>query len=212
MSEGNEPMEKKGSMKRLLASQIGKYVFFAILVVVILGGLAMGLKKVISFDSKTTKIGYEDMGELATQSAYCTEVNVTDASRKLWKIEIPFTQSKYIYSYDFIIKAGFDFEQITCKEVGENKVIVTMPEVKVLSNELVDGSFKVFHEDESIFRQVTLEENNEALENMKKNAEKNAIANGLYDNAKENAEVILRGFLSGLYDLDVYTIEFQYQE
>ena len=212
MSEGNEPMEKKGSMKRLLASQIGKYVFFAILVVVILGGLAMGLKKVISFDSKTTKIGYEDMGELATQSAYCTEVNVTDASRKLWKIEIPFTQSKHIYSYDFIIKAGFDFEQITCKEVGENKVIVTMPEVKVLSNELVDGSFKVFHEDESIFRQVTLEENNEALENMKKNAEKNAIANGLYDNAKENAEVILRGFLSGLYDLDVYTIEFQYQE
>lgn len=40
-------------------------------------------------DSETAKIGFEDIGELATQSAYCTEVNVTEAARELFGVEIP---------------------------------------------------------------------------------------------------------------------------
>ena len=35
--------------------------------------------------------------------------------------------------------------------------------------------------DESIFRQITLEENNEALEALKQDAQDNAVANGLLD-------------------------------
>ncbi len=169
-----------------------------------------GFRKYISSQNKITKIGFENIGELATQSAYCTEVNVTEAAKELWGIEIPFTQSKYIYSYDFVIKAGFDFGQIQWKEEN-NKITVTLPEVKILSSAPVDGSFKLFHEQESIFKQVTLEENIASIESMKQQAEEEAIGNGLFENAKTNAEAMLRSFFGSVYDMNEYEIEFIYK-
>ena len=58
----------------------------------------IGVKKGVFSESQTTKIGFENIGELATQSSYCTQVNVTDSSKKLFGADIPFTNSKYIYS------------------------------------------------------------------------------------------------------------------
>lgn len=159
-------------------------------------------------ESKTTKIGFEDIGEMATQSAYCTEVNVTEDAKELYGMRIPFTQSKYIYSYDIVIKAGYDFNEIEWKE--KNKTIeVKLPEAKVLSNELDMDSFKVYHEEESIFSKITLEENNDAVKKMKLNAQENAIANGLLENARSNAETMLTGFFADEYDLDEYKIVFK---
>ena len=68
----------------------------ALIIIAVLGGISLGVKQVAFTDNKTTKLGFEDIGELATQEARCTEVNVTDQSKKLFGIKIPFTQSKYI--------------------------------------------------------------------------------------------------------------------
>lgn len=135
-------------------------------------------------------------------------MNVTEASRELFGFSIPFTQSKYIYSYDIIIKAGYDFEKIEW-EVNDHTIEVKMPEAKILSSEIDLDSFKVYHEDESAFRQVTLDENNEALKSMQEKAENDAVANGLLENAKSNAETILTGFFGGSYNLDEYTLTFK---
>lgn len=188
--------------------KIIKCAAFLIAVLIIIGGV-FGYRNYSASEAKTTEIGFENIGELATQSAYCTEVNVTDTSRELLGVKIPFTQSKYIYSYDFVIKAGMDFEKIVWDE-KDNKITVKLPEIKILSNEAVDDSFKVFHEKESVFRQVTLEENIGAIEQLKKNAVKDAIANGLYDNARANAETMLTAFFGNVYDMDKYQIEFIY--
>lgn len=186
--------------------KIIKYAAFLIAVLIIIG-CVFGYKNYSASEAKTTEIGFENIGELATQSAYCTEVNVTDTSRELLGVKIPFTQSKYIYSYDFVIKAGMNFEKISWDE-KDNKITVKLPEIKILSNEAVDDSFKVFHEKESVFRRVTLEENIGAIEQLKKNAVKDAIANGLYDNARANAETMLTAFFGNVYDMDKYQIEF----
>ena len=96
-----------------------------------------------SHSSKTTRLGFEDIGEMATQAAYTTQVNVTEGSRVLWGVTIPFTQSKYIYSYDVTIKAGIDFGGIDWDLDEEQKTIrVTMPETRVLSSEINLDSFK----------------------------------------------------------------------
>ena len=165
------------------------------------------VKNSSSNQQKTTKIGFENVGELATQSAYCTQVNVTEAAREIFGLEIPFTQSKYIYSYDVLIKAGYDFSAIHWEEKDQT-IVVELPEPQILSTEIIDDSFQVYHEQESIFRQISLTENNEALQNMKENAQKDAIANGLLDNARDNAETILTGFFGNAYDLGTYQIQF----
>ena len=45
-----------------------------------------------------------------------------------------------------MIKAGYDFKDIKWSEKGD-KIEVTLPEVKVLSNEIDLDSFKVYHEE-----------------------------------------------------------------
>lgn len=162
-------------------------------------------------ESVTKKISFEDIGELATQVAYCTEVNVTEGDREFFGVTIPFTKSTYIYSYDVVIKAGFDFTEIDYFVNEEtNEIEVIMPEVKILSNELNTDSFKLYYENESVFKQITMSETNDALLNLKKNAETNAIANGLLENAKTNAEEILKGFFSNAYPNKEMIIKFTY--
>lgn len=198
---------KKG-ISSFLSGNITRKVLLVIVVILLLCGVILGVKKFMSSESKTTKLRLEDIGELVTQSAYCTEVNVTDASRKLFGVDIPFTQSKYIYSYDVIVRAGIDFSEIEWS-VGEDKIEVRLPEAKVMGETAIaPDSFKIYHEKESIFRQIPLEETNEAIKNLQKTAETDAIANGLLENATENAKRILEGFFASQYDLDIYKIEF----
>ena len=80
--------------------------------------------------------------------------------------------------------------------------------MEILSSELDTDSFEVYLEDESIFREITLSETNEAIQELVKNAEEDAVANGLLENARANAETILTGFFASAYDLDEYEIVF----
>ena len=201
-----EKKTKNSKVSRFVSRNFGTILKLALLIAIV-AAIGVGVRVINVSESKTTKIGFEDIGEMATQSAYCTEVNVTEDAKELYGMRIPFTQSKYIYSYDIVIKAGYDFNEIEWKE--KNKTIeVKLPEAKVLSNELDMDSFKVYHEEESIFSKITLEENN-AVKKMKLNAQENAIANGLLENARSNAETMLTGFFADEYDLDEYKIVFK---
>ena len=167
------------------------------LVAVLAVGIGAGyLGNNLIHDGKTTQLTFEDIGELATQAAYCTEVNVTQAERELFGLSIPFTQSKYIYSYDVILKAGYDFSQITYEVDEESQTIeVRLPQVQILSSELDLDSFQVYEEDESIFRPIRLEETNAAMQQMQQRAEGGTPSQtGLLDNARANAELVLTGF------------------
>ena len=204
--KGNTSEKRRGiGILKVLLTQKVIGILCILVVITILG---LGVSRHFFTDSKTEKIGFENIGELATQSAYTTEIQVTEASRELFGVSIPFTQSKYIYSYDVVIKAGFDFNEIEWK-LTDHKIEVKLPEAKVLSSEIDLDSFRVYHEEESIFRKVTLEENNEALKSMQENAEKDAVANGLLENARTNAETILTAFFAGTYNPDEYEIIFQ---
>ena len=183
-------------------------VLIALVVVLAITVVGLGFKVTHTTESKTTKLGFEDIGEFATQSAYCTEVSATANARKLFGHNLPFTQINIVFSYDVVIKAGYDFSAITW-DVHDTTITVKLPEVKVLSCEVKEDSFKKYVEDESIFTPFTLDDNNNAMKALKETAQTDAIANGLYENARSNAETMLTTFFSSAYDMDQYTIEFQ---
>lgn len=181
-----------------------------ILLVIVAALLAAGWLSMRSYYEnkyKTTKLGFEDIGELATQECRTTQVNATKAAQEIFGVQIPFTQSQYIYSYDVTIKAGYDFSAITW-DVQGTTITVHLPEAQVLSCELDLDSFQVYYEKESVFRPITLEETNQDMTNLKANAQNDAIANGLLDNARENAETLLTAFFAQAYDLNEYTLTF----
>lgn len=167
----------------------------AIVLAVLIIGVAVGclVTSHLTTETKTTKIGFEDIGELDTQVAYCTVVDVIDDPREILGVEVPFTKSKYIYSYDVVVKAGLDFEKMDWKETG-GKIKVKMPEVYVTDSYIDEKSGRIYHEEESIFSPITLEEQMLARAELVETGMNDAIVNGLYDKAKENAEKMLTSF------------------
>ena len=196
--------------KRSTLSKV-KLVAGAAVLVALAATLTLGLGSMFRHEEKPTKLGFEDIGELATQAAYTTIVEDTDVSRELFGVSIPFTQSQLIYSYDVIVKAGLDFDQVKWT-VNESEIRVSMPEIRILGSELQFDSFKTYYEKESIFRPVKMEENNQAIQKMVKKAENTAVENGLLDNARENAELIIKGFIYQNFDSEEYQVTFAYEK
>ena len=122
--------ENKREKRKLTLPQLKLIVGSAALVVLTVL-LTLGLNSVFRHDEKPTHLGFEDIGELATQAAYLTIVEDIDASRELFGVKIPFTQTEIIYSYDVAVKAGLDFDQVEWEVNDEAKEIqVTMPEIR----------------------------------------------------------------------------------
>ncbi len=206
--------DKDGSicMKKTFGKKLTAGLLLLAAIAAVILAFWAGSSNSLSTEAKTTKIGFEDIGELATQEAYCTEVNVMEGSREIFGITIPFTQSKYIYSYDIIVKAGLDFSRIKWDSDDESKTItVTMPPVKVLGvPSIYTDTFKVYHEEESVFKKISLSDINISIGDMQQTATDDAVNNGLLEKAKDNAEKLLKALFVSRYD--EYNVKFIYPD
>ena len=159
--------------------------------------------------AKVTKLNLEDIGELATQAGYFTSVQTIRKSREVLGLEVPGTQSNYVYSYDGTIKAGYDFSKITAEVDEKNhEITVSLPACEILSTEIDEDSFVLYNDGANPFTSLKLEDVDKSNAELKKAARETAIKNGILENARTNAELLIRGFLAGLYDMKVYTVRF----
>ena len=192
-----------------------KFIIAVIIIILLCAVLVYTRKEAKSnyvSDEKITEIGFENIGELATQSVTTTTVRVETKDLKLFNVSIPLTQSKYIYTYNTTIKAGINFSDVKW-QLGDtddtsHNIYVDIPEVKTLSADIDLASFKVLHEENNIFSTITLTEHNDSLIQLRENALSDAINSGLYDRALDNAKTILTSFISQVYPSNEYNIIF----
>lgn len=192
-----------------------KFIIAVIIIILLCAVLVYTRKEAKSnyvSDEKITEIGFENIGELATQSVTTTTVRVETKDLKLFNVSIPLTQSKYIYTYNTTIKAGINFSDVKW-QLGDtddtsHNIYVDIPEVKTLSADIDLDSFKVLHEENNIFSPITLTEHNDSLIQLRENALSDAINSGLYDRALDNAKTILTSFISQVYPSNEYNIIF----
>lgn len=192
-----------------------KFIIAVIIIILLCAVLVYTRKEAKSnyvSDEKITEIGFENIGELATQSGTTTTVRVETKDLKLFNVSIPLTQSKYIYTYNTTIKAGINFSDVKW-QLGDtddtsHNIYVDIPEVKTLSADIDLDSFKVLHEENNIFSPITLTEHNDSLIQLRENALSDAINSGLYDRALDNAKTILTSFISQVYPSNEYNIIF----
>ena len=192
-----------------------KFIIAVIIIILLCAVLVYTRKEAKSnyvSDEKITEIGFENIGELATQSVTTTTVRVETKDLKLFNVSILLTQSKYIYTYNTTIKAGINFSDVKW-QLGDtddtsHNIYVDIPEVKTLSADIDLDSFKVLHEENNIFSPITLTEHNDSLIQLRENALSDAINSGLYDRALDNAKTILTSFISQVYPSNEYNIIF----
>ena len=115
------------------------------------------------------KSGLADIGELATEEYYYTGVESFDSSKSIKGFELPFTTTRFIYSYDGVIKAGIDFEEIEVEKDDLKKlIVVTLPPSRILSSEIDHDSFKLYDEKQSIFNPLKVGDVNDTIKDLKK--------------------------------------------
>ncbi len=162
-------------------------------------------------DTIIIKNSINDIGELATAD-YCYTLvqNTEKPKREVFGFEIPLTASKVIYSYDGVIKAGFDFSEIAVDvNTITKKIKCTLPEAKILSSDINYDSLNVYDENNNPFNAFTFEDMNLSISDLKQKAEDAATENGLLTRAVENARTLITSQISGLFEPNEYAIEFE---
>lgn len=222
----NESKKTSGKkvLKKIVNRIIHPNIISLIVVAVIVGGLFFFIGKVSNpkvepeHKEVVTQLSLKDIGTLSTQEAYVTVVEAMDEDRKPYDAEdapkVPFTNSVCVFSHDFQITAGYDFEKIKPnvepKTDGKKGVItVPLPDAKILTSGMLSDKEEVYYEKESIFNNLSEENKAELRAEMGDKAENIAIDNGLLDKAKSNAKKVLKNFIYNIYDSNDYDIVFE---
>ena len=213
MEENNVQKPKE----KVFSGKINRNLFLVCLVIIlicitIIAGMLVQTRK-NKVESRTVAFGLKDMGELVTQVGYFTNVQSNKNNRHLFGIDIPFTTSKYIYSYDGTVKAGLDFSKLEVTVDDANKIVtVKLPEVSIFDVNIDNESLKIYDESQSIFTPLHITDVNDAQIELKEEVRQTAIDNGILEEATKNAKTLISGFLSGTLDLKDYAIEFEEQK
>lgn len=178
-----------------------------LLIVIVLMGFII-FEKPISTTSRMTNFGLREIGELATQAGYFTSVQVIQDAKDFFGISLPFTEKKYVFSYDGTVKAGVDFREISIENAG-NEIHVHIPEAEIFGVQVDPESYTIYYEGESIFNKLKIEDVNEAQKSLEEEVREKAVTNGILENATNNARMLITGYLSAIYDLNEYNIVFE---
>lgn len=174
-----------------------KIIASIVAVVVLIGtGMVIQFKCSELFEKKEVTTQYitgklDDMGELTTQQiTYSAEQNVEEGT-------IPFiTKKGFTMQYNATMKAGIAFEEMSIK-VKKDKVVVTIPHAKVLSNQVDAKSIVFTDEKNALFNWKTEEDVADALALAEADVEENPTVDykDLLETADEHAEELIHKLL-----------------
>jgi len=161
----------------------------------------------ISVSGETINEGLRDIGTLNTYEYYFTHVGKYAETSQLFGYEVPFSESSYIYSYDGTVKAGLDFSEIIVEVDNDQKIItLTLPETEITGFEIDPDSFRLFDESISPINRISVSTLAGDISSIEIEEKQNAIDRGILDKAGENAELLLRDFMNGVYGAEGYTV------
>ena len=209
--------EEKKPKKRGISLWPIKTVIKVGVAIILLGlsfGLGMKLSTNFETQQKTTKFGLEDVGELVTQTCHATVLEDSKVNRDFFHLfDIPFTESRQIFSYDYEVDASVDFASIEYSVDEEKKEVkFTLSHAKVYKVAQKLDSFREYLDTESLFSRIDLTKHNEALKEMEEQAVEDCVGNKLLEAGDNNARRLLEAMVKGNKDYKDYEIVFEYRE
>ena len=153
--------------------------------------------------------GLNDMGVLVTEEYYFTEVVGFNSIKKFLNtdIELKFTESSYLVSYDGVVTAGFDFGAVTAEKDDAAKTIrIRIPAAEILGVDIDPESFQLHSEKTGFGNAPSVADFNASLIELESTAREKAAERGLLTRADENAKKVIETFVGSLVDLGQYRL------
>ncbi|MBS5988665.1 DUF4230 domain-containing protein [Anaerococcus hydrogenalis] len=196
-------IKKKSFIKSIL-------IGILLITTILFGAKYFSAKNENKIDNKLIQNRIESAKELTTLKYSYTNMGQFENSSKIYGYDLPFTQKKFIVSYDGMISYGVDLEKMDVKVSGKN-INIKLPKSKVLSHEIYEDSLKIFDQKTSIFNPIKLEDYNDFSKTQKKSIEKRAIEKGILEKADKKCEKAIKDIINIDKSLDDYTINIQFK-
>ena len=160
---------------------------------------------------ETVQDALKAMGELTTEEYAFTEVITYSNLKKFLGIDLPWTETSYIASYDGVIRAGIDFAAV--KVASEQldagvHLTVTLPKSKIQSTEIDPDSFILYSEKTGLGNPLSASDFNQSLTELEHDAQKHAVDKGVLTRADEQAKLLIERFIQSVLVEDTYTLDF----
>lgn len=169
---------------------------------ILFAGIHIGQKKQDNhIDSASLSASLNDVQQLVTVEYDYTNMAIYDSSKQINGWNIPFTNSKFILTYDGVIKAGLDFSALQI-EVNEKVITVTLPEPIIIAHEIDENSVQIMDEKYSIFNMVKVDDYTQFKKDQQAIMEEKALAKGLLEKARENGKDVIESMIINLVGSD----------
>ena len=208
------PKENKKVIKIKLANPI-KLAIYGIIIFILLGGVVFGVSKTFQTNEKVLKLGLEDVGELVTQTCHTVVLEDSKDNRTFFKLfDIPFTESRQIFSYDFDVDASINFSKITSLGIdnGKKEISIKIPHAKIYKVVILLDTFNPILDQDNLFSRIDINEHNEALVKMEEKAKNQCLASKVLERADENAEKLISAMIKSEKKYKDYVVKFDYYD
>jgi len=163
-------------------------------------------KEVVTVNTEIIEDGLREMGMLITEEYYFTQVEEYSSSKKVLIFD---STASFTYSYDGVVAAGVNCNNIVITKDDEKKTItVKMPASEIISVNIDHDSFKIYEEKEGLWNKIEMKNYNDSIKEFENAAKAKALDKGILTKADEGAQKIITSFVNSIIDNEEYTIEF----
>ena len=164
------------------------------------------VEEIVTVNTEIIKDGLKEMGTLITQEYYFTQVEEYKSTERVWIFD---SKASFIFSYDGVVTAGIDCNDIEITKDDEAKIInVKIPKSNIIGVNIDHDSFKIYEEKEGLWNKLDMTKYNNSIIEFENEAKNKAINKGIIDKADENAKTLIESFINSLIEDNVYSIEF----
>ncbi len=161
-------------------------------------------KEEVTFNTQIIEDGLKEMGILITEEYYFTQV---EEMTKTKKILFGTSEASSTYSYDGVVSAGIDCNNVTIDKDDDNKTItITLPRSEIKTVSIDKESFKIYEEKNGIFTKFDFTDYNNSLIEFENSAKDKALEKGILDKADEGASKMIEAFARSVADTSEYKI------
>lgn len=164
------------------------------------------VKETVTVNTEVIADGLREMGILITEEYYFTQVEEYTSTMKWAVFE---SEASFTYSYDGVVTAGIDCNNIDIQKNEENKVItIVIPAADILSVNIDYDSFQIYEEKNGLWNKVNLTSFNDSIKEFEDSAKKKALEKDIISKADEGARKMIESFVNSVIDSDEYSVEY----
>lgn len=157
------------------------------------------------------KESIKSASDLITTKYFYKDANTYKNTKTFFDHKVPFTTDETVYTYEGTVSLGIDISQISFSVDNTAKTImVSMPDVKIIANEIDEDSFQFITAKDSIFNNTDMQDYTKLLGELKKKKSEEVMKRkDLIEATKQKSQTVIANLIKHTELASDYTVTFE---